>query len=194
MSSSRRFLALLAVLPSLMLVLAAGPASAHTDLVSATPGPGVTVNRAVGDLTLTFVSPLVTEGTRVLVKDPSGDNHAGVSTTLGSQARVPLEPLTRAGTYTVTYRAVAGDGHPITGGYEFRVSDKGAAAGRALEPAPAGADQGSGGVPESGAVAAGAAGSGSSSTGLLIGGLGAGTLAVLLLGGVRRRPQPEEVS
>ena len=47
MSSSRRSVALLAVLPSLTLVLAAAPASAHTELVSATPGPGVMVNGAV---------------------------------------------------------------------------------------------------------------------------------------------------
>jgi methionine-rich copper-binding protein CopC len=191
MSPSRRSAALLAVLPSLTLVLAAAPASAHTELVSGTPSPGAMVNGAISDLTLTFVSSLVAEGTQVVVRDPSGANHAGASTTLGPQARVQLEPLTQPGTYTVTYRAVAGDGHPITGGYAFRVSGAAAAAARSIEPSASGHD-GTTGATGSGAIAAGAAGTGSSSTALLIGGAGAAGLVVLLAAGAKRRPEHEE--
>jgi hypothetical protein len=192
MSTHRRSAALL--LPGLLLLMTAAPASAHTELVSGTPGPGVTVNGAVGDLTLTFVSPVVAEGTQVVVRDPRGANHAGTAATLGPQARVVLQPLTRPGTYTVSYRAVAGDGHPIIGGYEFRVSDKGAAAARSQgRSAAIGGTAGAGTGAEATTLATAAAGSGSSGSGLLIGGAGTAALTVLLLAGARRRTQAEEV-
>lgn len=172
----------------LLLGLGTAPASAHTELVAATPGAGVAVDSAVQDLTLTFVSPLVAEGSQVVVRDPTGTDHAGSTSTLGSQARVELRPLSRPGTYTVSYRAVAADGHPITGGYEFRVSEKGAAAARALvasgaEPTEA--------APQADPVVT--AGPGASSSGLVVGGLGAGSLAVFLIAGARRRPELDEV-
>ncbi len=183
----RSVVLLLSVLMGLLLGAGTAPASAHTELVAGTPGPGVTVDRAVGDLSLTFVSPLVAEGSHIVVRDPRGVDHAGATSTLGQQARVALEPMTRPGTYTVSYRAVATDGHPITGGYQFRVSDKGAAAARAA--GQAGADRAET-VPVSGTPTTAGPG-GSSPAGLLIGGLGAGTLVILLLRGARRRTVPE---
>lgn len=189
MSTHRRsVLLLLSVLAGLLLGSGTSPASAHTELVAGTPGPGVTVNSAVGDLSLTFVSPLVAEASHVVVRDPRGVDRAGATSTLGQQARVALEPMTRPGTYTVSYRAVAADGHAITGDYQFRVSDKGAAAARAA--GPTGADQAET-APGSGTMTTAGPG-GSSPAGLLIGGLGAGTLVLLLLTGARRRTEPEE--
>jgi hypothetical protein len=187
MSTQRRPSALLALLPllaGLLLSVGAAPAAAHTELVASTPGPGATVNGAARDLTLTFVSQLVPEGSQVVVRDPGGADHADSTSTLGPQARVALRPLTRPGTYTVSYRAVAADGHPITGRYEFRVSPKGAAAARSL-----GTD-GAGTAPRSDSFVT--AGPGSSRSGLVIGALGAGSLAVLLVAGARRRPEQDE--
>lgn len=191
MRTNRRVTVLLSLLPILaavLLGLGAVPASAHTELVGATPGPGVTVNGEMRDLTLTFVTPLVAEGSQVVVRDPRGNDLAESTGTLGQQARVLLRPLARAGTYTVSYRAVAADGHPITGDYEFRVSERGAAAARSLD--------GSGGdrtetSPRTDSFVT--ADPGASRSGLVVGVLGAGGLALLLAAGARRRPEQGEV-
>jgi methionine-rich copper-binding protein CopC len=175
-------------------VLGAAPASAHTDLVQGAPGPGAAVDTAVGDLSLTFSSALIAQGTQIVVKDPRGVDHATRTSTLGPQTRVQLKPLTRPGTYSVVYRAVAGDGHPITGHYSFRVSKQGAVAARGESPTPAAAGEDAAveaGVPENGLEAA--AGTGSSTSRWVIGGLGAGCFAALLIAGARRRPDSNEV-
>jgi copper resistance protein C len=191
------------LVPAAALVLGAAPASAHTDLVQGAPGPGAAVDTAVGDLSLTFSSSLVAEGTQIVVRDPRGVDHAVRPSTLGPQTRVQLAPMTRAGTYSVVYRAVAGDGHPVTGRYSFEVTPDGAAAARtdsASSPAEPAADSAasSAGEPPGGADVAeapleSAAGAGSSTTRWLIGGLGATSFAALLVAGARRRPAPDEV-
>jgi methionine-rich copper-binding protein CopC len=176
-------------------VLGAAPASAHTDLVQGAPGPGAAVDTAVGDLSLTFSSALIGQGTQIVVRDPRGVDHATRTSTLGPQTRVQLKPLTRPGTYSVVYRAVAGDGHPVTGHYSFRVTKLGAVAARD-ESATPGAGPGEdaaaeAGVPENGLEPA--AGTGSSASRWAIGGLGAGCFAALLIAGARRRPASNEV-
>jgi len=173
------------------LVLSTAPASAHTDLVQGAPGPGAAVDTAVGDLSLTFTSSLIGEGTQIVVRDPRGVDHATRPSTLGPQTRVRLKPLTRSGTYSVVYRAVAGDGHPVTGRYSFRVTARGAAAARTGSGGSAD-QQTEQGVAESAGEPV-AAGSGSPASRWLIGGLGATCFASLLIAGARRRPVPDEV-
>jgi methionine-rich copper-binding protein CopC len=175
------------------LVLGAAPASAHTDLVQGAPGPGAAVDTAVGDLSLTFSSALIGQGTQVVVRDPRGVDHATRSATLGPQTRVQLRPMTRPGTYSVVYRAVAGDGHPVTGHYSFRVTKQGAVAARGDSAAAAPDDDAAAepGVSETGLEAA--AGTGSSASRWVIGGLGAGCFAALLIAAARRRTESNEV-
>ncbi|MDX6302335.1 MAG: hypothetical protein QOF53_3549 [Nocardioidaceae bacterium] len=172
----------------LALVLSAAPASAHTDLVQGEPGPGAAVDGAVGNLSLTFSSALIGQGTQIVVRDPRGVDHATRPSTLGPQTRVRLTPLTRAGTYSVVYRAVAGDGHPVTGRYRFRVTARGAVAAQTDSGSPADGST-SEGVAET-ALEPAAAGSGSTSTRWLIGCLGGAGFASLLIAGARRRSEP----
>jgi methionine-rich copper-binding protein CopC len=154
------------------------PAEAHTDLVSSTPAAGATVGAGVTALALTFDEPLVAEGTQILVRDAAGTNHASTPSTLGPESRVRLGTLTRPGTYSVAYRAVAGDGHPISGSYEFRVTAK------------AGADRALQGADVTTALPTTPTG-GSLTSGWLVAGLGASGLAALLIVGARRRPEDE---
>jgi hypothetical protein len=99
--------------------------------------------------------------------------------------------MTRAGTYSVVYRAVAGDGHPVTGSYRFRVTHRGAVAARSDSQSTGGS---TGERVAETALETTAAGSGSTSTRWLIGGLGAAGFASLLIAGARRRPEPDEVT
>ena len=170
------------VVTACMLVALAppAPAEAHTDLVGSIPGAGDVVAAAPGDVTLAFSTDLVAEGTQVVVRDPGGRDLATTWSTFGSQVRVRLGPVERSGTYAVTYRAVAGDGHPVTGDYRFRVP----ARALTVDTATA-ADRGSGEA--SGSVASGRPVARSSSGGALVDVLGAGSLALLLVVGARRR-------
>ncbi len=95
-------------------VLAAVPASAHTSLIDVQPGEGGTVQEGT-TVSLTFSDALLDLGTEISVTDSSGDpvsldvqrpDPATVAATL---------PALAAGPVKVSWRVVAGDGHPIEG-------------------------------------------------------------------------------
>ena len=107
-----------------LLVLAAGPASAHAFLKQASPAVGSTVQTAPTEVAITFtegVEPAfstitVVDGGGARVDDgtvhlaPGGDTHlvAGLK---------PLQP----GTYKVTWHATATDTHKTQGSFTFTV-------------------------------------------------------------------------
>ncbi|WKU06109.1 copper resistance CopC family protein [Micromonospora sp. HUAS LYJ1] len=122
-SPSRRFAAAL-LAGVLTLFVAATPARAHNGLRSASPARDATLTRAPTTITLeflarldpTFTTIVLTDGTKRRV--PTGD--PVVSGATGS-VRV-TGPLPN-GTYTVAYRVVSADGHPVQGSYPFTVAD-----------------------------------------------------------------------
>lgn len=167
------------------MILGAGPAAAHTELLDATFGAGAVVRAPAADLTLSFTDPLVVEGTQVVVRDAGGADVAGDPAVSGAQARVPLEGLDRPGSYRVTYRVVGVDGHPVTGGYSFRYAPPAGQEGRASTVAAV-SESAAGGEED---LAVGTvASSGPSSSTWVIGGIGGTTFAALLFVGARRRP------
>lgn len=129
MSLARRGVhSLLVTCIGLALALLAAPASAHTELVGGSPKPGEVLQTPVTQVELTFASDLLAEGSQVLVRDPKGLERARATAVSGASVSVPVKPLQAAGRYTVAYRAVAVDGHPITGSYRFTVSRAAASA------------------------------------------------------------------
>lgn len=128
--------ALLAALTALLLVLAtAGPASAHDELVSTNPAAGSSVEKAPTTLDLTFSGNIQDIGSEVRVTDSHGtDMTRG---TLAVQKTKVSQPLREGGdsdeTYTVTWRVVSQDGHPIEGTFTY---DVGEGAGSTASPAP----------------------------------------------------------
>ena len=189
MSSARRgvHFALVTCI-GLALALLAAPASAHTELVGGSPGPGEVLQTPVTQVELTFASDLLEEGSQILVRDPKGLERARATAVSGASASVSVKPLRSAGRYTVAYRAVAVDGHPITGSYRFTVSKAAASAAANLtDPGP---DTGAGSVTANAADTSDAARTtvtAPSTPTWVIGGLGAGTLAALLWIGAGRR-------
>lgn len=177
-----------ALVLGLLLLLLAAPASAHTELEAATFGPGDVLTAPPADLTLSFASVLVPQGTQVVVRDADGSDHVASTSTSGQLVRVQLRPFDTAGGYVVDYRAVAGDGHPITGSYEVEVTPAAAAAARATDSAPPAPNDDD---PEAAALASSTTTATTVAPTALtwtIGALGAGGLALLLLAGARRRP------
>ena len=129
----------------------ANQAWAHTSLRSLTPAAGATVSGPV-QVVLVFTDDVRVELSTVVVSDAAGVNAAvgdprADATTITQDLRGPLA----AGTWTVAYRVVAADGHPLVGTSSFVVRDEPAAG--ANGPAPSAGDAASS-EPETAAGAA----------------------------------------
>ncbi|MFE6733199.1 copper resistance protein CopC [Microbacterium sp. NPDC057650] len=126
--SSRRtpIVALLAALLTAALLLA-GPlsASAHDELVSATPAADATAETLPAQLVLTFSGDVLDAdgATMIQVTDPSGAPVTdGAPTVDGTTVTQPLAEGGPAGAYHVAWKVVSADGHPIAGEYAFTVT------------------------------------------------------------------------
>jgi methionine-rich copper-binding protein CopC len=98
------------------------PASAHTELVSSSPADGARVKRLPATIELTFSEALATPAF-VTVTDPSGSAvGTGKPTVENELVRQQTNGGVATGEYTVEYRVVAGDGHPVTGSLRFTVT------------------------------------------------------------------------
>jgi methionine-rich copper-binding protein CopC len=101
-------------------VATASPASAHDRLTGSTPSAGSTITTSPSRVTLTFTDEVTTIGLTVLVKDPSGGSVTdGPPTTDGTAVLQAIDRPTVPGEYTVAYRVVSSDGHPINGRFAF---------------------------------------------------------------------------
>lgn len=101
----------------------AAPATAHDALVASDPAADATVTAAPTQVVLTFSAAQTGVGSEVLVTGADGqvwsDGPAQVADTTVTQ---PLTAPLPDGAYTVTWRSVAGDGHPVTGAFGFTVA------------------------------------------------------------------------
>jgi copper resistance protein C len=99
--------------------LMAAPASAHDRLISSAPDAGST-GPAPSRVRLTMNEDVVKVGSRVVVTGPSGPVTGRLTTSGPDLTESFADPLT-AGRYTVTWRAVSSDGHPVSGRFGFTV-------------------------------------------------------------------------
>jgi copper transport protein len=101
---------------------AAGPASAHAQLLSTDPAPGARLDHAPQQISLTFGEAVsfVPGGFRLL-------DRAGSSLTLGEPQHrgdtviVPLTDTPGDGAYVFSWRVVSADTHPVAGAIPFTV-------------------------------------------------------------------------
>jgi copper resistance protein C len=111
------------VLLCLFLVALGHPAHAHTTLVSSTPADAGRLDTAPATVELVFSEPVDPRLVTVVVTSADGaqwqDGAPVVSEAVVSQA---VRPLANAGDYTVAYRVVSSDGHPVTGELRFSVA------------------------------------------------------------------------
>lgn len=99
--------------------LAATSASAHAHLVRAVPGDGATVTTAPARVRLWFDENMRSPAALV-VTGPSGTRvDHGQAQVLDNTASVRVEVMT-AGRYTVAFRVVSADGHPVSARTSFR--------------------------------------------------------------------------
>ncbi|SHE65230.1 copper resistance CopC family protein [Streptoalloteichus hindustanus] len=155
----RRTLAAL-LLAGLALVLGAGPALAHNVLVSSDPKEGATLESGPRQVKLVFDQPVQQSAgganlNTVTITGPDGRHYRAEEAKVdGTAVTAALDALGPAGQYTVGYRILSADGHPVSGSVKFTVTAAGTgtpvAAPTTAAAAPASGDgggSGSGGTP-----------------------------------------------
>lgn len=126
---------LLAVL--LAVLVPAGPALAHTRLAASLPAPGTEVPPDLAEVVLSFTGEVRGELSAVALTRPDGTAAgAGPLTVRGRDVVQPVRSPLGAGAWTVAYRVLARDGHPVTGTVEFSVAEPAPGAGGPPSDAP----------------------------------------------------------
>ncbi|MGW2329986.1 copper resistance CopC/CopD family protein [Streptomyces sp. NPDC001700] len=126
--TARRLLSVLGTLLAALLCalsFGAGPASAHAALTSTSPGEGSVVKSAPSDVRLTFTEGVLLGRDAVRVLDPKGKRvDTGKTAHVNGQsstAAAALRPGLPDGTYTVAWKAVSEDSHPVSGAFTFSI-------------------------------------------------------------------------
>lgn len=99
------------------------PANAHNVLKSANPAIGSSITSGPSIVSVTFNEPVQNGFTELIVLGPGNTHWEGGPPTIdGDTVQAPLRPLGPAAWYTVEYRIVSADGHPVTGASRFRLT------------------------------------------------------------------------
>jgi copper transport protein len=122
----RRALRALVLAAALLALLPAGVA-AHAVLEQTQPTRGAALERAPERIALTFDEPVESSfgALRVFAADGERVDDGDVERPAGDAIAVRIRPDVPDGAYTVTYRVVSADAHPVTGGYVFTVGEAG---------------------------------------------------------------------
>ncbi|WP_421084498.1 copper resistance CopC family protein [Rothia nasimurium] len=111
----------------LLLAGVLAPAAAHDELVSSYPADGDTMAVGVDEISMTYSGNImdVDGANQVVVTNAAGENVTEETPDIEGQtvsqdlSSAALEP----GTYTVTWRVVSSDGHPIQGTFAYTVGE-----------------------------------------------------------------------
>jgi copper resistance protein C len=115
---------LAALLAAAVVLFPATAAQAHDELTGHAPEQGEKLGQMPDGVTLDFSGVPVALGSMVQVLDGSGTDWAdGAVEIVDTRVRQPVRDGAPAGTYTVNWRVVSGDSHPIEGTFEFTVGE-----------------------------------------------------------------------
>ncbi|HEX8402686.1 MAG TPA: copper resistance protein CopC [Allosphingosinicella sp.] len=103
--------------------LIAGPAFAHSKLVSANPAPSATVRSVPAQLQLNFNEPLIQRFVTLAVTGPDGATLHVATVTVDpkkkSRVNAVVHGFGKPGAYKVAWTAAGSDMHRMTGSYSF---------------------------------------------------------------------------
>ncbi|ADU10204.1 MULTISPECIES: copper resistance CopC family protein [Micromonospora] len=126
---TRSVTALLAAALTALLLVPATPAAAHNSLQEATPARDARLTAAPTQVTLRFLQGLNPSFTTITVSDAAQRTVPTSAPAVdGATGTVTIDEPLGNGTYTVAYRVVSRDGHPVQGSYRFTVADPAAPA------------------------------------------------------------------
>ena len=104
-------------------VLMAGPAAAHTKLVTANPAPNATVRSVANQVQITFNEPVMQRFVTLAVTGPDGAKLHVATVTVDpknkSRVNAVVHGFGRPGAYKVDWTAAGSDMHRMTGSYSF---------------------------------------------------------------------------
>ena len=107
----------------LTLLAGTGPAFANS-IISTTPSSGQTLDSAPSVVTIITELPIMDDGSKVIVTDPSGIRVDDGSISIAdNEAVVGLINLTQIGIYTVSYTFLAENDIPLTGSFRFNFNE-----------------------------------------------------------------------
>jgi methionine-rich copper-binding protein CopC len=111
-----------AVVTTAVAVLGPAPAWSHSRLLRTDPADGSVVDTPVPAVTLTFNEPVKQRFTTIVVAGPGGVSFSdGAVRVVDTTVTQRVHPL-RSGQYTVAWRAVSADTHPVQGEFRFSVA------------------------------------------------------------------------
>lgn len=114
----------LALLTMVLVVISAGPASAHTTLLESTPSDGSVVGEGPAEVVLRYDQPVGISAGSVKVLAPDGTQIDAGQATQRDGGRIVVKPLKTgltAGTYTILWRVLSADSHAVFGAGTFSV-------------------------------------------------------------------------
>lgn len=117
----------LAAVPAALLalgvsVVAAPPAAAHNTLISSSPADGSTATTQPGTVELTFDQAVQNRFAQVAVFDAGERTYeSGDPEIVGATVTQAVDDLP-GGEYTIAYRVVSADGHPVSGTVTFTMA------------------------------------------------------------------------
>ncbi|WP_237209654.1 copper resistance CopC family protein [Rothia nasimurium] len=123
-------------------LLGMNPATAHDELVSTNPTDGATLTEAPASLELTYSGDImdVDGANQVRVTNAAGESVTdGDPEVDGTVVTQDLATAAADDTYTVTWRVVSSDGHPIQGTFTYAVGQGGSATSATTQAATTGA-------------------------------------------------------
>ncbi|WP_457965324.1 copper resistance protein CopC [Arthrobacter sp. D1-29] len=131
MRSIRHLLSLvLGIFVAVAILAVAGPASAHDAAESSSPAQGATVAAPPEKVSVTFNRNPLAIGSQFSVKDSTGTEWAdGAVEIVDNVVSQKLKGGAPAGEYTVAWRVVSSDSHPIEGTFSFTATAAAAGAG-----------------------------------------------------------------
>ena len=104
-------------------VVVAPTASAHADLQVSTPEDGESLEIAPEEIRLTFSEELFEELVEISILDAAGDLYSTIEVEQtpppGTDVIFPWPTQAPPGEYSIAYRVVSADGHPVTGTISF---------------------------------------------------------------------------
>lgn len=103
------------------------PASAHNVLVGSDPAKGAVLAVGPSHVRLDFDAPVQQGPDIITVIGPNGDHWERTTraTVEGDSVSTSVAPLGPAGLYTIGYRIISADGHPVSGSLTFTLTTPG---------------------------------------------------------------------
>jgi copper resistance protein C len=108
-----------------LLLLATPIANAHTTLVSSSPKSNAMLTKSPTSISITFDDPLIKISgknvSKISLSSTLGAINLGPTAINKGTISAPIIKSLSAGKYTVKYRVVSADGHPVSGSFNFWV-------------------------------------------------------------------------